>query len=296
MSQKPYGILNLNKPTGITSRDVVNQVQRLLPRRTKVGHAGTLDPLASGVLVVCVGPATRLIEQVQRREKSYRGEFLLGRTSPTEDTDGPVTELDTPPVPTYEELCEAAAKFVGRIQQRPPAFSALKVDGRRAYDRARAGETVELEPRPVEVYRLEVVEYDYPRLTLDVTCGSGTYIRSLGRDLAIALGTGAVMSGLVRTAIGPFRLEEAISPDDLDRETLADRLLPALVTVEDLPRVELSEADRVDISHGRTIRVPDGLPNAEQYVAVSPEGELVALLAVREDRLAPTRVFLQSDI
>ncbi|MGD9128484.1 MAG: tRNA pseudouridine(55) synthase TruB, partial [Planctomycetia bacterium] len=228
----------------------------------------------------------------QRRPKSYRGEFLLGRTSPTEDTDGRITELDAPPVPTREEIEQAAHQFVGRIKQRPPAYSALKVDGRRAYDLARAGEAVELAPREIDIYQLSIVEYDYPRLTLDVTCGSGTYIRSLGRDLAESLNTGAVMSGLVRTAIGPFRLEEAISADDLDRATLDDRLLPALMAVDNLPQIPLSEADVVEISHGRSILPPLDLPEAEQYAAITPQGKLGALLTLRQDRLGPVRVFL----
>ena len=292
MQNEFYGILNLNKPSGITSRDAVNQVQRLLPRRTKVGHAGTLDPLASGVLIICVGPATRLIERVQRRPKRYRGEFLLGRTSPTEDTDGEVTELEAPPTPTLDAIQTAASKLVGRIEQRPPAYSALKVNGRRAYDLARSGKDVELKPRPIDIYQLDVLEYDYPRLMLDVTCGSGTYIRSLGRDLAESLGTGAVMSGLVRTRIGTFMLDDAVSPDELQRETLVERLQPALLAVDDLPRVELSEADCEEISHGRSIALPEGLPKAEEYAAVTPEGQLGALLVVRQNRLGPTRVFV----
>lgn len=295
MPQEFCGLLNLNKPTGITSRDAVNCVQRLLPRRTKVGHAGTLDPLASGVLVLCIGRATRLIEHVQRRPKSYRGEFLLGRTSPSEDTDSTVTELPSPPTPSIGALKEAATRFVGRIEQRPPIFSALKVNGRRAYDLARAGEKVDLAPRLIDIYRLEVIDFTYPRLTLEVTCGSGTYIRSLGRDLAESLGTGAVMSALVRTAIGPFTLEDAIGPDALKQETLADQIQPALLAVDDLPRIELTESTHIEITHGRSILLPPDLPVAEQYVALTPDGKLAALLKIVQSRLTPTRVFCRND-
>src|SRR5436190_8799230 len=198
-----FGLLNVDKPSGLTSRDVVNRVQRLV-KPHKVGHAGTLDPLASGVLVVCVGPATRLIEYVQRMPKRYLATFLLGRRSETEDIEGAVTELTDTPVPTVEQAHGALPNFVGRIQQLPPAFSALKVDGQRAYALARKGETPDLQPRPIEVYSVELVEYSYPQLVLDIRCGSGTYVRSLGRDIARALGTEAVMSALVRTEIGPF--------------------------------------------------------------------------------------------
>ena len=191
----PCGLLNLNKPAGMTSRDVVNIVQRL-SRPAKAGHAGTLDPLADGVLVVCVGSATRLIEYVQRMPKRYVGTFLLGRQSPTEDIEGEVTELPDAPVPTREQIEAAARRFVGRIEQRPPAFSALKIRGRPAYKLARQGKPVELAPRPVEIYRIEVKKYRYPELVLEIDCGGGTYVRSLGRDLAESLGTAAVMSAL----------------------------------------------------------------------------------------------------
>ena len=155
------GILNVAKAGGMTSRRVVDMVQRLV-RPTKAGHAGTLDPLATGVLVVCIGQATRLIEYVQRMPKTYEGTFLLGRTSDTEDVEGAVVELENPPQPTREAIEEAATKFLGTIQQRPPAYSALKVKGRRAYDLARAGKTVDLAPRPVEIYGIEVMSYQYP--------------------------------------------------------------------------------------------------------------------------------------
>ena len=182
----------------MTSRRAVDLVERLA-RPAKAGHAGTLDPLATGVLVVCVGAATRLIEYVQRMPKRYRATFLLGRQSPTEDIEGEVTELPDAPIPTLDEIAAAAGRFVGRIAQRPPAFSALKVAGRRAYKLARAGQPPQLAPRPVEIFAAEIKSYQYPELVMEVECGSGTYIRSLGRDLAESLGTAAVMSALVRT-------------------------------------------------------------------------------------------------
>lgn len=288
---EPFGLLNVHKPSGITSRDAVNRVQRFR-RKLKVGHAGTLDPLASGVLVLCVGPATRLIEYVQRTKKCYRGTFLLGRTSPTEDVDGDVTELGNPPVPTPEEIAAAAGRRVGRIQQRPPAFSALKVDGRRAYDLARQGRDVELQPRAVQVYRIDVSAYNYPELTLEVECGTGTYVRSLGRDLAESLGTGAVMSALVRTAVGGFRLEEAVALAELTPETWMGHLLPPDRAVQGLPRVALSPEEVARIGSGQSIRreVPAG--DAAELAAFDPSGRLVAILVPRgRGLLGPKRVF-----
>ena len=236
----------------MTSRQAVNVVQRLA-RPAKTGHAGTLDPLATGVLVVCVGGATRLIEYVQRMPKRYVGTFLLGRQSATEDVEGDVTELPDAPRPTREEIEAAAQRFVGRIQQRPPAFSALKVQGRPAYKLARRGKPVELAPRPVEIYRIELRAYQYPELILEIECGGGTYVRSLGRDLAESLGTAAVMSALVRTGIGRFSIEDAIDPRELTPDNWMAFLQPPLRAVEYLPRVQLSAEQAARIRNGLTI-------------------------------------------
>jgi tRNA pseudouridine55 synthase len=248
-----HGFLNLNKPAGATSRQVVNRIQRLTGI-ARVGHAGTLDPLATGVLVVGVGAATRLIEYVQRMTKSYRGTFLLGRSSPTEDLEGEVTLLQDPRVPTLDEVTAAAGQFVGRIRQRPPAYSALKVQGRPAYRLARQGRPVELAAREVTIHRLAVAAYEYPELVLEVECSGGTYIRSLGRDLAESLGTAAVMSALVRTAVGGFTIAEAADPRGLTAESCAARLEPLLRAVEMLPKIVLSAEEAVRIGHGLTIR------------------------------------------
>ena len=287
-----YGILNLNKPPAVTSRDVVNQIQRLV-RPAKVGHAGTLDPLATGVLVVCVGAATRLIEYVQRMPKGYTGTFLLGRSSPTEDIEGDVTELDNPPVPTREQIEIAAAALVGHIEQRPPIYSALKVDGRRAYALARKGKEVELKPRPVTIHRLDVEAYDYPQLTLNIECGSGTYVRSLGRDLAESLGTAAVMSGLIRTKVGCFGLNEALDPLQVTQDSWADQLLPASKAVGALPRIELSADDITEIRNGRMIPRSDAevaRGDAQEFAAMDTDGRLIAILICRgEGLLGPLR-------
>ena len=202
-------------------------VKRLL-RPAKTGHAGTLDPLASGVLVVCVGPATRLIDYVQRMPKRYRATFLLGRTSPTEDIEGEVKMLANAPQPSRDEIASAAARLTGEIRQRPPAYSALKVAGRRAYDLARAGHEIELAPRTIIVHSIDTIDYAYPQLTLDIRCGSGTYVRSLGRDLAESLGTGAVMSALERSEVGHFHIADAWPFDRLTASNVSEWLGPPL--------------------------------------------------------------------
>jgi tRNA pseudouridine55 synthase len=285
-----FGLLNLHKPSGCTSRDVVNRVQKLV-RPQKVGHAGTLDPLASGVLIVAIGGATRLIEYVQQQPKSYRATFLLGRHSDTEDVEGNVVELDGSPTPSQSEVDEVLPGFLGDIQQMPPAYSALKVGGQRAYALARCGQEVKLEARPVTIHALRLVAYDYPSLQLEIACSSGTYVRSLGRDLARALGTEAVMSALVRTAIGPFQLADAVAADDLTVESLAKRLLPASAAVQQLPRLELTHGEVTELLFGRPLRRA-GVPSASEFAAFDQAGELVAILQSQGDKLAPSRVFV----
>jgi tRNA pseudouridine55 synthase len=285
----PHGLLNLNKPPGPTSREMVDLVERLA-RPAKAGHAGTLDPLAGGVLVLCVGAATRLIQYVQRMPKRYTGTFLLGRHSPTEDVQGEVVALPSPPVPAPEQLAAAAAALTGPIQQRPPAFSALKLAGQRAYDLARQGRPVELSPRPVMVYAIEISRYEYPELVLEIECGGGTYVRSLGRDLAESLGTAAVMSALVRTAVGPFSIQEAVDPRQLTAENLASHLRPLSAAVEMFPQVVLSAEEVGRIRNGLTIRREPAVADAEELAALDADGRLVAILRPRGPALwGPSR-------
>jgi tRNA pseudouridine55 synthase len=288
-----FGLLNLDKPSGPTSRDVVNRVQRLV-KPHKVGHAGTLDPLASGVLVVAVGAATRLVEYVQRMEKTYCGTFLLGRTSDTEDVQGEVVELAGAPVPTANQIRNVLPQFVGRIEQRPPAFSALKVAGQRAYDLARRGDDVELAARPVEVHSIDLLRFEYPELVLHIRCGSGTYVRSLGRDLARAVGTGAIMSGLRREAIGPFRAADSMQPDRLDAESIRRGLLPAGWAVSGMPQLEVDAAELLRLSQGQSIRNRLAIGGSE-IAALDAAGNLAAILVpADEGLLRPTKCFVAS--
>jgi tRNA pseudouridine55 synthase len=285
-----FGCLNINKPAGWTSRDVVNRVQRLLPRGTKVGHAGTLDPLATGVLVVVVGPATRLVDYSHSLAKHYRGEFLLGRTSDSLDTETAVTQLADRPCPTAHDIEQALAQFIGPIRQTPPAYSAIKVGGLEAYKRARAGEQVAMPSRVVRIDWLAIVEYDYPRLVLDIVCGSGTYVRALGHDLAVACGSAAIMCGLTRTAVGPFELEAALPADGLSAECVASNLGDPLQLLGTMPRVTLSDDEVEDFRNGRF--VPTTAPPAGEVAAVDRAGRLVAIAKGRgRHLLAPRLVF-----
>jgi tRNA pseudouridine55 synthase len=284
-----FGFLNVDKPGGMTSRDVVNRVERLV-RPAKCGHAGTLDPLATGVLVVALGQATRLMEYVHRLPKTYQGTFLLGRESDTEDIEGDVVELELPPVPSIAALEGAVQQFVGTIQQRPPDYSAIKVEGKRAYKMARRGEAVELAARPVEIYSLKIVRYEYPELELLVRCGSGTYIRSLGRDLAASLDTAAVMSQLRRLAIGPFGVEEAVCVDALSRERIESRLLSPLIGLEGMARVEVKEEEVRRLMNGQVI-ANRWATDAQEAAAIAGDGRLVAILQPKNGGLAPAKCF-----
>ena len=287
-----FGLLNINKPLTWTSRDVVNRVQRFV-RPDKAGHAGTLDPLATGILIVCVGPATRLIEYVQRQPKQYRGTFLFGRSSDTEDIQGEVRALADTPQPAREELLQVLPQFLGRIKQQPPAYSALKVNGQRAYDLARRGEAVELAPRTIEVFDLRLVGYSYPEFVLDITCGGGTYVRSLGRDIALKLGTAAVMSGLVRTAIGPFRLAESLELPELDVNNVKSELLSPALAVHGLPTLVLTEAEQRRLVLGQNIERADAPPESDEFAALDAHGTLLGILTRRHDAtFKPEKVFL----
>lgn len=272
-----FGLLNLHKPAGRSSRDAVNVVQRIVAP-LKVGHAGTLDPLATGVLVIGIGQATRLVEYVQRMPKTYLATFLLGRTSDTEDVEGQVTELAAAPVPDQRQLREALPRFVGTIQQVPPAYSALKVGGRRAYKMARRGQEVELAAREITIHAIDLVRYEHPELILRIRCGSGTYIRSLGRDLARSLGTGAVMSALRREAIGPFRVEEAIPLAELTLDRISRGLLPPLLALGEMPHVAVTAEEGKRLSHGQTI-VHGGYSSGAEVAAIDGHGELLAIAA-----------------
>lgn len=295
------GILNINKPAGITSRTAVNRVQRLV-RPAKIGHAGTLDPLATGVLVVCVGRATRLIPFVQQPPKVYRARFRLGFRSDTDDITGKVEPSDFDGVVSREDVAALLPQFQGRIEQVPPSFSAVRVEGRRAYALARKGKAVELTPRTVEVYRITLDEFAYPELALTIECGSGTYIRSIGRDLGELLGCGAVMTELSRSRIGPFDLDDAISLNrfsDIDQgdvDAVRAMLQPPATAIGHLPTVVCDARDVNTLANGLLISAPASFDCEEgEFVAIMDgDGSLacIARYVVADCRLAPKHVFV----
>jgi tRNA pseudouridine55 synthase len=218
------GVINIDKPAGLTSARVVDRVKRLLPRGTKVGHAGTLDPFATGVLLVLVGNATKACERLMGMRKGYDAVVKLGARTATDDPETPEEVVEGAVPPSAERVREAAAGLVGEIMQRPPTYSAMKVGGRRAYDLARGGKEVELEARPVVVYALEVFDYSWPLVRIRVECGRGTYIRAIARDLGEALGAGGYLTQLRRTFIGAYRAENAVTLEKLHVDGVAPHL------------------------------------------------------------------------
>jgi tRNA pseudouridine55 synthase len=250
------GLLILDKPPGMTSRAALDRAARWFPRHTRIGHTGTLDPLASGVLVLCLGNATRLTEYIQNMSKTYLSRFLLGARSDTDDADGIITPTIGAEAPAPELVAAHVAQFVGTIEQVPPAFSAAKVTGRRAYDMARRGEVVELAPRPVRVDAINILHYDFPVLDVEVHCGKGTYIRSLARDLGDQLGCGAHVQDLRRTRVGPFMAESALSLE-CEPALARARLLPSELAVAELPRTTLSPDDVKRFCQGQAVALPE---------------------------------------
>jgi tRNA pseudouridine55 synthase len=247
-----FGVLPVNKPPGITSRDVVNQVARLI-RPTRVGHTGTLDPMATGVLLLAVGPATRLVEFSHMETKEYAAQFWLGSSSDTLDAEGVVQSIDDAPTITAAQIDAELPRWLGDIQQTPPRYSAVNIDGQRAYTLARKGKDFSLPSRTVRIEELELTSFDGRSFGLRIVCGTGTYIRTLGSDIARALGSDAVMHQLARTRIGHIKIEQCVALDALgDGDIISQHLQPAQAMLSSMKHVVL------DGQHARQIR--SGIP------------------------------------
>ncbi|MEZ6032425.1 MAG: tRNA pseudouridine(55) synthase TruB [Planctomycetaceae bacterium] len=297
-----FGVLNLFKPAGVTSRDVVNTVQRLI-RPAKCGHAGTLDPMATGVLLLGVGPATRLMTILQEGTKTYAAQFVLGQSSDTDDSTGQIQQHDpAPAIPDRESIEQHLQAMTGVASQVPPDFSAVHVRGQRAYDLARRGEAVELSAREVEIHSIRLLDYQWPCVELEIVCGSGTYIRSIARDLGRSLGCGGLMSRLKRTRVGIFSCSDAIPADNLTLDTIRSALYPAISAVQHLPQYDCSAKDVADLQCGRVLAVTDDRLRSDHPVAVDEQialtahdsRDLLAIAVITPDRrLQPRTVFVR---
>jgi tRNA pseudouridine55 synthase len=287
------GLLVIDKPVGMTSRDVVNRVQRWFPRKTKIGHTGTLDPLATGVLVVCIGAATRLADYVQAMGKSYTSRFRFGATSTTDDADGAITETPGAVPPTREGVETALASFVGIIEQVPPAVSALKLDGQRAHSLARSGKDVELAARPVRIDAIRLENYEWPFADVEVDCGKGTYIRSIARDVGAELGVGGLVQTLRRTRVGPYLVEDAVTLD-LDPATVKDDLRPMCSAIGYLPEVRITSEALVRFRQGQSVSYDASRPVdvGNEVAVMSGFNEVVGVGAAQTNAIVkPVIVF-----
>ncbi|HLU09252.1 MAG TPA: tRNA pseudouridine(55) synthase TruB [Oceanobacillus sp.] len=286
-----FGFVNVNKPKGATSHDVVARTRRTLGLK-KVGHAGTLDPLATGVLVLCLGGATRLSEYVMETTKRYRATVHLGVETDTYDAEGQVVAEHNVSGITRKDVERLLPTFVGEIKQVPPMYSAIKQRGRKLYELARAGEIVEREARQITIYELQMVDWSSPFVTLDVTCSPGTYIRSLAHDLGKALGIGASLSALERTASGVFTIEDAIPLDDfLNDPDWRSHIKTASEALANYYRITLTGAAVNDVYNGRSISRTVDLPDGTLAMGYDLGDQLLAVLRADGAFWKPIKVF-----
>ncbi len=286
------GVLPVDKPEGPTSHDVVAAARRALGTR-RIGHTGTLDPFASGLLLLCVGTATRIAGYLIDLPKTYRAVMRLGVATDTADRTGePIAESSAWRELTRDRVEAALRAQLGRIRQLPPAYSAKKVAGERAYDRARRGEAVTLEPVEVEIYRLDLLDCELPDVTFEVECSSGTYVRAIARDAGEALGVGGHLVALRRTRIGRHEVDRAVPLDRLaDRDAVRAARLSPLDALAHLPRLDVDDATAEALRHGRRVPWPRGGLRPLEPIAVAHRDALLAVAEIEDERLRPRKVF-----
>ena len=289
------GILNILKPPGMTSHDMVSAVRRLTGVR-RTGHTGTLDPGAAGVLPICVGQATRVSEYVLEMDKTYRAEVTLGTATDTEDVAGIITSEKPLPVINEEVIRAVMASFVGKRRQVPPMYSAVRINGEKLYEKARRGETVKRDARPITIYHMNFLRFEGRTILFDVSCSRGTYIRTICRELAEALGTVGHMSFLLRTQVGPFSLAHTYTLDELNKFSqegrLAQALLPLDFALTLLAEVHVSAVDVGLLQNGVAIAWPDTQAEGTKIRVYGPTNSLVAIANVIDGYIRPHKVFL----
>ncbi len=296
------GLLNIDKPLAVTSRDVVNRVVGVLRERyprpiklPKAGHAGTLDPMATGVLIVGVGAGVRLVPYLHQQSKVYEATFRFGQSSVSGDLETPLVDHPNPPRPERKTVEAAAAALIGQITQVPPAHSAVKINGRKAYEFAHRGIEVEVPSRVVKIDQIVIRRYEYPELDLTIRCGTGTYIRTLGIDLATLCHTSAVMTKLVRTSIGDFSISDALPLNQLSAASLDEHLQPLAKGVNHLPQLALADEQILLLTNGIKLSV-DAVATGEQPIGAEAavldrDGVLRAIVQRRNEQWCPYRVF-----
>lgn len=294
-----FGLLCIDKPIGLTSRDVVNRVVWRLRESSpkpakipKVGHAGTLDPLATGVLMIGIGAGVRLVPYLHQQSKEYLATFRLGQSSPSGDLETPLVIQDDPYRPTLDQIRTATEELVGNITQVPPAHSAIKIGGKKAYKSAHQGKPVEVPSRVVRIDSIDILKYDYPDITATIRCGTGTYIRTLGIDLASKCKTTAVMTSLVRTAIGRFTLSSAVAIERLSDTPIEGLVSPLAGGVSHLQAVSMTPAQIDLLANGIKIEADlAGQVVGDEASVIDANGNLRAIVRRRDGKWHPYRVF-----
>ncbi len=276
------GFLNIDKPEGITSFDVIRKLRKICPSKTKMGHLGTLDPIARGVLPVALGKATKVIEYIRDEKKVYIAELILGAVSDTEDSSGNITYTGSSAM-KENDLLDILESFIGTIEQIPPMYSAIHHEGKRLYELARQGVTVERAPRKIEIFSLKLLSQnqddDLPRLTIEVSCSKGTYIRSLCRDIGEKLGTGAYMSGLIRKKSGIFEIEDSCKLEKIlnDPDEIDSLLYPVDFPLQEMPGIKLASAEEENmVINGRIVRHNENISSGRVRI-YSPNDYLLAI-------------------
>jgi tRNA pseudouridine55 synthase len=291
------GVLNINKPSGVTSHDVVESVRKILHEK-KIGHTGTLDPLATGVLVLCAGKATRIAQYLEAGEKEYKAIMRFGVTTDTLDADGKILETKSYTPPDREKIIEVLQGFIGSIMQRPPAYSAVKIAGVPSYKLAREGKAELLKPRPVTIFSIKLTAFEDPLVSLTVQCSKGVYIRTLCAEIGDALGMGGHLTSLERTRSGGFRIESAVTLDQLQAMMAAGNAEQVVTRIDDalagFPAITISEAETVRVLHGNQIVCPSSFANiTSDHVRLhGPAGRLLGLARIDAGVLKPDLVFL----
>jgi tRNA pseudouridine55 synthase len=290
------GVLNINKPPGVTSHDVVERVRKILHER-RIGHTGTLDPLATGVLVLCAGRATRIAQYLEAGEKEYKAVMRIGVTTDTLDADGRVLETKSYVPPARQKIIEALLGFTGPTMQRPPAYSAVKVAGVPSYKLAREGKAELLKPRPVTIFSIELTAFEDPTVSLTVRCSKGVYIRTLCAELGDALGMGAHLTGLERTRSGCFSIDRSVTLERLQEVVSAGTVEQVVTPIDEalavFPAIPISEAETVRVLHGNQILCPASYSNitSDRVRLHSPAGRLLGLARIVAGVIKPDLVF-----
>ena len=282
------GLVLLNKPIGMTSRQVLNHALKKIKVKT-AGHTGTLDYYASGLLILLCGNSRKLQQAFTKYDKKYKTVICLGKWSQTDDAEGPLFLVDNPTIPTKQEIHEAIDLFTGQIEQTPPAYSAIKINGKRAYKLAREGKKVELKSRKINIYNIKLEKYEYPLLSLDIHCSSGTYIRSLARDIGTKLECGGYLQSLQRTQIKNFLLDKALTLEELGE----DSIIPLENVLEQYPKISLQKDCWQKIRNGIKVEIRHEL-DPEEFAFIWIEDRVVALAKLAKNSVSSKKLLVHN--